>query len=141
MKYWHVFLTWFWADVILGIGLSTYFILLSHFDIENLLSAFPAFVVFGFFGIMYSLPSLLFMLIFHFFYENYLKKHMHYVIPYILLILFINTCYVMVGKFAPDKYQPVYISLAYMRYWYYIFTPTTLAGFLSFYLVNRKIKK
>ncbi len=142
MKYKHIFLIWFWADVLLGFGFILFsivkLILYSPHNIE-ISSLVGSTIVFGVMGVLYSLPSLLTMLGFHFIYDKYLRNSMNHIVYYLLVILFINSCYVLVGKFAPEKYQPIYILYEYSRYWYYIFIPTTLAGLLSFFLVTRKI--
>jgi chromate transport protein ChrA len=129
MKYKHVFLIWLFADILLVIGSLVY----ATKD-----SLYGTTIFFGsFFGLLFSLPSLIIMLLFHAIYTKHAKNPNNYVLPYSLLILIINIIYLLVGYLWPINYETIYSFYNF----YKIFIATTLAGFVSFYLVNRKIKK
>jgi hypothetical protein len=130
VKYKHVFLLWFWADLILVIGG-----LIALFG-TNMLNGFKntdfgmTLLVFGY-GLVLSLPSLIVMLIFHYFYskKSLLKKN--YFKVYSLVVIAINILYALCSYFI-FKMQGEFGLL-------FIFT--TIAGFIALYLVHLKIKK
>lgn len=130
MKYTHVVFIWLLADVLLGIGSFVYATRYNEYGTTMLFWSVTGFI--------YSLPSLLIMLIFHIFYEKYAKNPANYVLPYSILILGINILYLSAGFiFSIDGSDSIY----HFNSFYKIFIATTVAGFLSFYLVNMKIKK
>jgi len=124
MKYKHVFLIWLYADLFLAGGLMCFMMYEGGRDATEMFFLIAAY------GIGISLPSLIAMLLFHWAYtENAKDKIGHK--PYIFLIIGINILYLLIGQFAigmTGEFNVFYIG-------------STLAGLLSFYLVDRKIKK
>jgi protein-S-isoprenylcysteine O-methyltransferase Ste14 len=128
MKYKHVFFIWLLADAFLAAGGLCF---LAYTAVtESARDGEIFFLVIGI-GILFSLPSLIVMLIFHAVFTNNAKDPANYFSPYIILIVTINILYLVIGRIVftmPGEFGYVYIG-------------TTLAGLLAFYLVDRKIKK
>lgn len=130
MKFKHVFLLWFWADLILAIGTLFVMIGINQFNGVKNSDFGMLLLVFGY-GLVLSLPSLVTMLIFHYFYsqKSLLKKS--YFKVYSLVVLSINIVYTFCS-YAIFKMQGEFGLL-------FIFT--TISGLLSLYLVHFKIKR
>jgi len=128
MKYKHVFFIWLLADAFLALGLLA-FAVYEQFSggSKNDLEMFVLFVLYG---ILVSLPSLVTMLIFHFVYSKNVKAGTDHKPAYIILIISINILYLVVGLFYGMTSEFNYFYIA-----------STLAGLLSFYLVDRAVKK
>jgi heme exporter protein D len=130
MKYKHVFLLWLWADLILGLGtiLTVLFM--------NITSGFAGgdyamilWVVL--FGVAVSIPSLIALLIIHSIYiKNSLLK-LNYFNLYSIAILCINIIYSLSSYFIFDMKGELNL----------LFFFSTLAGFISLFLIRMKIKK
>ncbi|MBP6432025.1 MAG: hypothetical protein KA319_09670 [Ferruginibacter sp.] len=130
MKYKHVFFLWIWANLILALGaLLTVFVVSLPFGSRN--NDWGMFLLVFAYGFFISLPSLVTMLCFHYFYsqKSILKKD--YFKVYSLVILVVNVLYLLCSYFIFKMGGE--FSLLYLF--------TTLAGFISLYLVHLKIKK
>jgi sulfite exporter TauE/SafE len=128
MKYKHVFFIWLLADAFLAIG-GVCFIIYTALT-ESPSDNGILWLVIGL-GFLITLPSLIVMLIFHAIFTKNAKDPASYAAPYIILIVSINILYLVIGHivFTPGSEFG------------YTYIPTTLAGLLAFYLVDRKIKK
>jgi hypothetical protein len=130
VKYKHVFLLWFWADLILAIGLFVAYFAVGFYNSAKNNDYGMYLFVLGY-GLVISIPSLIAMLIFHSLYnqKSILKKN--YFKVYSLVILVVNLLYLLCSYFIFKMGGE--FSLLYLF--------TTLAGFISLYLVHLKIKK
>jgi hypothetical protein len=130
MKYKQVFFIWLLADAFLAAGLVCFGIY------ELLTGGGPSddvgiFLLAAAIGIGCSLPSLFVMLLFHLAYTKNAKHPAEYTMPYVALIVCINMLYLLIGQYwfgMTAEFNVFYVG-------------STLAGLLSFYLVDRKIKK
>jgi uncharacterized membrane protein YhaH (DUF805 family) len=127
MKYKHVFFTWLLADIFLALGLLGFFIYeqIKGQSTDDV----GMFVLVAFYGLCVSLPSLLLMTLFYFLFTK--KMQDNYKKTYVLLIVGINLLYLLISILffnMPQEFGFFYIA-------------TTGAGLLSFYIVDKKIKK
>jgi len=129
MKYKHVFFIWVLADIFLALGLLCFFIY------EQTSSQTPddlgMFLLVALYGVCFSLPSLIVMLLFHFLFTKNAADKSNYKNPYLMLIVGINAAYLLIGMFivgVTSEFNIFYLG-------------STLAGLLSFYLVDKRIKK
>jgi len=128
MKYKHVFFIWLLADAFLALGLLAFAVYeqFSGGDKNDL----DLFILFVLYGIVVSLPSLITMLIFHFIYTKNAKEGADHKPAYISLIVSINALYLIIGQLCGMTGEFNYFYIA-----------STLAGLLSFYLVNRAVQR
>jgi hypothetical protein len=129
MKYKHVFFIWLLADVFLAAGLLCFGVYLS-FTGGNANDVSMLFMIM-FYGLLVSLPSLVAMLLFHLLFQRIAVTPEKYVTPYITLIIVINILYLLIGVFSfhmTTEFNIFYIG-------------STLAGLLSFFIINKRIKK
>jgi len=137
MKYKHVFFIWLLADAFLALGLVGFAIYLqfeeagqnAHFNLGMGDWAMCFYVIL--YGLLLSIPSLISMLFFHFIYTKNAKAGADHRGAYIALIIAINILYLLIGQFG-------YGMTSEFNYFY---IASTAAGLLSFYLVDRKVKK
>ena len=127
MKFKHVFQLWFWADLILAAGGSIFALIVSNGDFSSIGFA----LLIALYGIGISLPSLIMMLIFHSIYSRNDRDTSNYVEVYSIVILVINVLYLVVSYF------PMHLGKEFSL----LYIGTTAAGFLSLYIVHRRIKK
>jgi hypothetical protein len=131
MKYKHVFLIWFWADLILAIVTGIVALFVGDRSSTFFSGDISMFFLEIAFGVYVSLPSLAVLLLLYYFYnKNSLLKKDYFKI-YAILILCINLVYAMFsyGVFTMKREFGLF----------YIFS--TVAGLLALYLVDLKIKK
>jgi hypothetical protein len=130
MKYKHVFFIWLLADAFLALGLSA-FVIYARITSGNS-DEVMMYLAITVYGIGISLPSLIAMSIFYYFYNKKAADKTDYKSVYVGLIIAINILYLLIGQYAMDitgEFNYFYIG-------------STLAGLLSFYLVDRsRIKK
>jgi len=130
MKYKQVFFIWLLADAFLAAGLlcfAVYELVADGASNDDLWMALWAAGL----GICFSLPSLLVILLFHFVFTKNAKHTDEYRMPYIALIICINMLYLLISQYwfgMTEEFNVFYIG-------------TTLAGFLAFYIVDRKFRK
>ncbi|MBL0146404.1 MAG: hypothetical protein IPP48_12330 [Chitinophagaceae bacterium] len=130
MKYKHVFFVWLLADIILGAG-SLIALLVSNISAGVHNGDYGMLLLVFLYGLGISLPSLVIMLLFHYFYLKKSPLTIKYFRVYSLLILGINLLYLLVS-YIVFKVQGEFFIL-------YIFT--TIAGFIALFLIHQKIKK
>ena len=137
MKYKHVFFIWLLADVFLALGLLCFAVYLQfeeagqdgYFNLDMSDWAMCFYIIL--YGLLLSIPSLISMLSFHFFYTKNAKAGADHRGAYIALIIAINILYLLIGQFGYDMTGE----------FNYFYIASTAAGLLSFYLVDRKVKK
>ena len=129
MKYKQVFFVWLLADAFLALGLLAFFIY-EQFDGGNK-NDLGMFLMVAGYGICISLPSLVALLLFHLLYSKNVKEGADHSMAYIALIISINILYLLIGQYG----------IGMTGEFNYFYIASTLAGLLSFYLVDRKVKK
>lgn len=129
VKYKDVFLLWFLADLILGVGLFLTMFAINFSDgTKN--NDYGMFLFVLVYGLLISIPSLVAMLIFHYFYNQKSMLKKDYLKVYSLVILGINVVYMLCSYFI--------FKMGGEFNLFYLFS--TIAGFISLYLVHLKIK-
>ena len=116
------------ADAFLALGLLA-FVIYEQFtggDKNDL----GMFLLVAGYGICISLPSLIVMLLFHLLYSNNAKPGADHRMAYIILVISINILYLAIGQLWGMTGEFNYFYIA-----------STLAGLLSFYLVDKKARK
>jgi hypothetical protein len=130
MSYKNVFFIWLWADIIL-IVLALIFAIGIYVTDGNQSGSTEILLMAIAYGFLLTVPSLLILLVFHYFFNTYASNTSNYKQPYLLLIISINIIYALVGRYSFT--MPATFS--------YLHIITTLAGIAAFYLVDRKIHK
>ncbi len=126
MKFKNVFQLWFWADLILALGVTIVALFIESGDFKD----FGFLLLVYFYGAIVSLPSLAAMLIFHAIYSANKSDTSNYVEVYSVVIVAINAIYMAVS----------YFSMHLGREFNMFYIGTTVAGFISLYIVHRRIK-
>jgi fumarate reductase subunit D len=128
MRLKHVFELWIIADLILAIGGIVFGLIDTGGDVNAIGFA----IMIGVFGMIVSLPSLIAMLIFHSVYYRSGKDTGNYVQVYIIVILVINALYLLITELNFDMEDSPFD---------YLYIATTVAGLISLFIVDRRIKK
>ncbi len=131
MKYKHIFLVWFFAEIILAI--AAFFVLLAQsiYSAGSFNRDYGMLLLVVGLSLLWSSPSLIVLLGFNYFYT---KKHPYqksYFKIYSVLIIAINIVYALCSRFI--------FSMNVEFLLYFIFT--TIAGLLALYFICLKIKK
>jgi hypothetical protein len=129
MRYKDIFLIWLWADIIIGLGtllacLFTKNIANGEFDFALLIVGI---------GILFSLPSLAIMLIFHAIYSTNSNDKSNYLLPYTLLLLCINLGYYFAGYLYANEINNDF-GRGFICF-------TAFAGILAFYFIDKRIQR
>ncbi|MCY7293449.1 MAG: hypothetical protein LH615_14825 [Ferruginibacter sp.] len=140
MKYKNIFLIWLYADVILIICTLLSINLYDYFKRGVFVSgsiSFKNILLIEGVGFIFTIPSLVFMLLFHLIYARSKNGSNSYVKPYILLIFCINFLYLIIFLILIGNksfYENMFIVPC-------VFLVTTAAGFTAFYIEHKKIQR
>ncbi len=129
MKYKNVFLIWLWADLFL-IVVAVCFWLAGLIRDSVVSDDFTIFLLAIGIGILFSLPSLVIMLLFHTVFIKKSKNPAAWFKPYLVLILAINILYFVIVKIAYDIENNLML--------FFLFS--TISGLLALFLMSRRIK-
>ena len=140
MKYKNVFLIWLWADIILSIstlmGTKIYeYLQRNKFGSGNI--DFKDLMLIIGVGVIFTLPSLVVMLVFHLIYFQNKKIITNYIKPYLLLIFCINFLYLLVSIIFWGVNRVLIEEFILIP----LFLFTTLAGFTAFFIEHKKIQR
>ncbi len=127
MKYKHIFLIWLFANIILG--LTAYFYLFFQSG-NNKFNDFEMILIVALYGLFLTLPSLIILSAYYFF---YFKKLMYadYKFKLIAIIVIINILYFLAS----------YYFFTMAKEFNYFFLASTLAGLISFAIMDKKVNK
>ena len=140
MRYLNVFLIWLWANMILIVA-TILIIVLDYYLTEGVDGVYNYFyekmIITIVLGFLFTIPSLILMLVFHLFYSknNYRKKD--YLKPYCILIFCIYCFYLFAYLvfFGLDHVWGNIITISF------IFFLTIAVGLMGMYIEHKKIKK
>ena len=128
MKLKNVFYIWLWANMMLMFCGFIYYLFVSH-GFSDVLSVTLFITVMG---IMFTIPSLVVLTLFHFSYSSSKKSKINNFYPYFNIILFINFIYLII-YLAIGGYQEIEGIL--------FFFLTTFCGIMALFIENDKVKK
>lgn len=129
MKYKEVFFIWLLADAFLAIGLFGFVIYEQFTGADK--NDLGMFLQLAGYGICISLPSLIAMLLFNWVYNANAKAGADRRLAFIALVICINMLYLLIGEYG----------IGMTGEFNYFYIASTMAGLLSFYLVDRTAGK
>ena len=127
MKAKNIFLLWLWANLMIGFWAGI-FALTQEGPMND--GFIMCLVVFGI-GFLFTIPSLIVLMVFHAFYSN--KNSISSIIPYVLIIVFVNFLYFITYYFS--------YSYNFEMKWIAFFLLSTFCGLVALFIEHNKVKK